>query len=642
MNASFSILQKLKNQFYQAVSNKNDFHVAFAPFAFTMSNDDFYFLKSAGQTGDEARKFMKEQSEFSLMANAVLMKPHLWSLDGDHLLYNTYRDILQNALLIDPDILTPEETTKLKKATEVLYDKNKNESAKYIAYKDYAERNADMELALLDHQSVKNTIDPADTVVLNKWESDDRKMQSAKRDLLIEWQVKGAKSAVEAAKATYESILFGKTEFIQKWHDAKNIKMSSPNLLTDSFGVEFLTTTCIPNAICDYKAPIWKKITIPQSEIATLTKSFTDEVPAELLMEFGNVEPELESISFEYCIVDIIRPWFDEKILNNQYWKFSDNNDLVSKGDESMKGSIPAYPVKIIFSKNVDLVFKPNSQVNEDIKTKLRSGNRLFFGSLMLKTIPMNLADNKVNSLRVQQISSNELNVITKVAANTTPAEKAKLNNINKFQMIQMINRTPQKEMKRTMEVKSVSSVNTARLMKFRQGNPAFTATAFTVVNPVVKPAPTIRNIKAVHMVNPTMLRPMPMFIKPVIPVVHPPQPSAPTVGSIKGKVFDQSNQPVPVVEIQLMQVNNASSQSILSLDDGTYIFEDLEKGKYEMKVKKEGFVLTEKQIEVTGNSVQDFLMKQEPVPTESFQVMGVICKKLPLLPNPIPGAAYN
>ena len=44
----------------------------------------------------------------------------------------------------------------------------------------------------------------------------------------------------------------------------------------------------------------------------------------------------------------------------------------------------------------------------------------------------------------------------------------------------------------------------------------------------------------------------------------------------------------------------------------------------------------------ITGNPlVQDFLMETQPVLTESFQVMGVICKKLPKLPIPIPGTVY-
>ncbi|NJM80299.1 MAG: hypothetical protein HC854_13065 [Flavobacterium sp.] len=113
MNASFSILQKLKNQFFQTVPNKSDYHVAFAPFAFTLSNDDFYFLKNNITTGSQAKKYLKEQSEFSFIANSILKKPNIWAIDNDNLLFNSYKNILQNALTIDPDVFTQEELTKI-------------------------------------------------------------------------------------------------------------------------------------------------------------------------------------------------------------------------------------------------------------------------------------------------------------------------------------------------------------------------------------------------------------------------------------------------------------------------------------------------------------------------------------------------
>ena len=89
------------------------------------------------------------------------------------------------------------------------------------------------------------------------------------------------------------------------------------------------------------------------------------------------------------------------------------------------------------------------------------------------------------------------------------------------------------------------------------------------------------------------------------------------------------------------MNTGNASTQSVLSLEDGTYRFDEIANGTFQFKVRKTGFVTQEKTIEVKNNSVQDFLLETQPVLTESFQVMGVICKKLPKLPNPIPGAVY-
>lgn len=89
------------------------------------------------------------------------------------------------------------------------------------------------------------------------------------------------------------------------------------------------------------------------------------------------------------------------------------------------------------------------------------------------------------------------------------------------------------------------------------------------------------------------------------------------------------------------MNTGNASTQSVLSLEDGSYSFTDVANGTYQFKVRKTGFVTQEKSIELKNNSVHDFLLETQPILTETFQVMGVICKKLPKLPNPMEGAVY-
>jgi hypothetical protein len=637
MNASFSILQKLKNQFFQSVSNKSDYHVAFAPFAFTLSNDDFYFLKNNITTGSQARKYLKEQSEFAFIANSILKRPNIWAIDNDNLLYNSYKNILENALTIDPDVFSQEEITKIDDAKKVLFKPNGDNSLKYQQYKSYAIKATDIEKNIIELTALKNTIDPSDTLSLEKWNIDYTTINNQKKELLIEWQVKGFKSAVESAKSSYETVILSKINFIEKWNDAKNIKLSG-SLLTDEYGVEFLSTTCVPNSICDYQSRIWKKLTLTKQEITQLSKTFTQEVPAEVLNEFGNIEPELESISFEYSIIDIQRPWFDESIINNRLWKYPDANQFISKGDDSMSGEIPAYPVKIILSKNIDLTFTPNTAVNEDIKNKLKNGSRLFFGPLLLKTIPLNLANESINSYKVQQLSNNELSVLTKVAVQK-PGVILNAKETSKYKMIKMMNNQPQKIMRKNVEEKSVApSINLSKMSTIKYVNPTLIKTAI-LANKPIKPA-------IAKPVNPRVLRALRMdrmIIKPIAVPVKPVTPSQPKVqiAKITGKIVDTANEPLPVTEIQLMNVKNASTQSVLSLEDGTYTIENIENGTYEFKIKKTGYLTIEKKMELTRDINFDFLLELEPVPTESFQVMGVICKKLPLLPNPLPENTY-
>ena len=636
MNASFSILQKLKNQFFQSVSNKSDYHVAFAPFAFTLSNDDFYFLKNNIITGADAKKYLKEQSEFSYLANSILKKPNIWTIDSDNLLYNSYKNILESALIIDPDVLTADEITKINKAKAVLFKADGNDSTKYIKYKSYVLKALDLDKKIIDQNALKNTLDSSNAAVLDKWNIDFTSLANQKKELLIEWQVKGFKSTVESAKSAYDSIILSKSSFVEKWTDARNIKLASPNLLTDEYGVEFLSTTCIPNSICDYQSPIWKKISLTKAEITQLTQTFTQEIPAEVLLEFGNLEPELESITFEYCIIDIQRPWFDESIINNRLWKYSDESKKVSQGDDTMTGEIPAYPVKIILSKNIELVFTPNATVNEDIKNKLKNGTRLFFGSLLLKTIPLNLANENINSYKVQQLTTNELSILTKIAVQNTPVA-TKIDERNKFKMMELINRQPQIIMRKNMELKSVRPIMMASKMSAVKINrPTIAIADAATVTPVLAPVRIVRpmivrsDIGTIHMA-PTPATPQP---------TTPPAPVS-TTANITGKIFDNTNQPISVVEIQIMNNANAATQSVLTLEDGTFSLDNIEKGSYQIKIKKSGYITHERKQDIVGDTRMDFLLSVEPIPTETFQVMGVICKKLPKLPNPNPDSSY-
>ena len=645
MNAAFSILQKIKGQFLQSTPNKADFQVAFAPFAFSLASDDFYFLRNNAVTGAQARKYLKEQSEFSFMANSVLKTPNLWKIDGESLLYDSYRQVLNHALVIDPDAMSADETARISRARTVLFTAAGNDSAKYKAYRRYAAMAAELDRKIIDLNATRSAIPEGDSGALGKWTIEVQALADTKKELLIEWQVKGNKAAVEAAKASYEAIVLSKAAFIERWHDARNVRMAAPNLMTDEFGVDFLATTCIPNAICDYQAPIWKKLVLGKTEIAQLTQSFTDEVPAGVLAAFGDVQPDLDTISFEYCLLDIQRPWFDESLINNRLWKFADASQLLSSGDDAMSGLLPAYPVKMILAKNIDLQFTPNSPVNDNIKLQLRNGNRLLFGPLLLKTIPTNLTDDKISGFRVQTLTTPDLAVLTRVALQGGAAAPPKTAVVNRIQMIQVLNQRPQVLMR--------PGSSTAPRIAATKASPSRAAMA---TPPSAQPrAGGI--VRPGLMVRPDLIdrRPgMPPFVRPPMPptVIGPPAPAppaptppapaspAPSV-SLVGKVLDNVGAAVPVAELQIISLTSGANQSVLSGDDGSYGLKDIAPGRYQLKARKTGFVTQDRTLELSANATQDFLLEAQAELTETFQVIGVICKRLPRLPNPQPDSSY-
>lgn len=610
MNASFSILQKLKNQFLQTITNKNDYHFSFAPFSFSITNEDFFFLKNNATSGTEARKYIKELSEFSIIANSISKKPNLWAIDSTNLLYDLYENTLNDAKLIDPNSLSADETIKLDKAKKVLYKTNGNDSAKLVKYKFYESKLSEIELKIINHEGAKTAIDVNDTVALQKWELDKNTFSKQKSDLLIEWNVKGYKTAIESAKSTFEQIMFAKMNFIQKWQDAKSTQLSS-NTLTDEYGLDFKVTSCLPNSICDYESSVWRKISIEKNEINSLSTEFEANVSQDIIKEFGNVEIKLDKIEFEYCFVDIIRPWFDEGLLNNQNWKYNDDAELLSDGTENLIGNIPSYPSKIVLVKNVDLKFTPNEQVNEAIKDRLIKGEKLFFGSMLLKNIPVNLDKQNVNSYKIHNISNTELTILNQNSA-------ANPSKVNKMQLIQNL----QKQDQTVLKQKMVNQKSNFQL-KTEMSSVRLATIKPKVVAPVTVTPVRVFNLVILHST---------VLIKPI--VVTQPATTAPTVFKIEGTISDEMNVKLSGVEMQIIDAKG-TIQSVLTNENGTYIIDNIPSGTYTIKTKKAEYINVEKTISLNSNAVVDLVLNKKPVPTETFQVLGVICKRMPLLPNP-------
>lgn len=618
MNASFSILQKLKNQFLQTVSNKNDYHFAFAPFSFSMTNEDFYFLKNNATSGVEAKKYVKELSEFSIMANSISKKPNLWAIDSNQLLFNLYEDTLTRAKLIDSSSLTPEENIMLEKAKNELYKSDDSDTPEFTAYKVYETKLSEAKSNILDHESLRSAIDTNDTIGIQKWELEKNQLLKKENDLLIEWNVKGFKTVIENAKKVFDQIVISKTVFLQKWQDAKTIKLSS-NTLTDEYGFDFKVTSCLPNSICDYQADIWRKISIEKSEITQLVTEFETSVAADIINEFGNIEIILDKIEFEYCFVDIIRPWFDEELVKNQNWKYNTDSEKLSDGSDNLKGNIPAFPVKIVLIKNVDLMFTPDVTVNEEVKDKLLKGDKLFFGSMLLKNIPINLHKQSISSLKIHNISNTELSVI----ASTPVTGSAKL---NKMQLIQNIQKQNQIQLKQKMvNQKSNYKLKTEMSpVKIASIKPVFLAPD-TPVNPR-------RRIKPKILHSSVLIKPL------VIPGV--PLTLTPTHFKINGTICDETKTKLKGVEIQIIDTKG-TIQSVLTDENGFYAIDNIPAGSYTIKTKKAEYVNVEKTIQLNSNFVIDLDLTKKPIPVETFQVLGMICKKMPLLPNPRENVNY-
>ncbi|MBL8324218.1 MAG: carboxypeptidase regulatory-like domain-containing protein [Rubrivivax sp.] len=667
MNPSFSILQKLKQLFLATVTDPEQYQVAFAPFAFTLDNDDFYFLKGDVATGAQAQKYRRTQSEFAVIANSVPERPHLWSIESSRLLYNLYKEVLEHAAIIDPDALGADEQERMDKARAVLYTPEGAESAEYTRYKACAERVRELEEQLIEHRAARSTL--AATDAIDRWEARLATLEGRRRELQIEWQVVGAKSAIDAAKAAYEA-LFRRGDFVQRWQDARNVKTGDTAVVTDDVGQEFLPTGCVPSAIAEAGAPIWQQVSLPRAEIGVLARSFGSEVPEAVRAMFGELAPELISIRFGYCLLDLVRPWFEEALLRSRLWTLPDGS-LLSTGDASLQGRLPAYPVKLILVKDVELKFDPAAAVNGEIRKQLREGSRLLFGPLLLKTIPANLADDRVTDFRVQQMSKSELQVLTHATQRVAPGAGATMAapqppaapvpapaapgrpasptiaRVQSTAMLAMLQARPQLGAPAKLE-RSLSAIKGERTTLARPSPLAaaaprqMSAASMSAIGLVMRP-PGPAVIVAPRPTAAPPPRPVPSPTPSPAPSPAPTSPPAPPAAPVRvsGKVVSSANELLPIAEIQLTHVESGVVQCVLSDEAGAFAFASVPPGRYQFIARKRGYQAVERTSEVRGPSSQEFLLEPQPAPMDTFQLIGVVCKRLPRLPDPLPGARY-
>lgn len=70
---------------------------------------------------------------------------------------------------------------------------------------------------------------------------------------------------------------------------------------------------------------------------------------------------DIESISIDYKVVSIVRPWFKPEFFLSRYWKLPENI-MVSDGNRPVKGKIPSYITGMIVAQNVKIVRKKDTQ----------------------------------------------------------------------------------------------------------------------------------------------------------------------------------------------------------------------------------------------------------------------------------------
>jgi hypothetical protein len=358
-------------------------------------------------------------------------------------------------------------------------------------------------------------------------------------------------------------------------------------------GGDIYPMECIPNNLYEYRGTSWTKVNLSKDEINKLTeelKQNAGSINTDLI--FGN-DIELDSLSFEICRVMLSRSWFLENLLNSRFWNYPDA--VVSSGEKNnFSGLIPAYPIEFVLVKNVNPTLTPNSPVNENLKNSLRSGVPVFMGPFLLKTsISSDVQDSYI---KVQTLTNNQLHIMkTAVIATASPVAEAL---------------TVKKDVGFLTRMRVLGDAGPV-VRDHRHGDS------------IVQPGDHAGFVWVVD---------------------HWERQRAADLNKVKlnGKTLDENNQVLPDVEIALLNKTSMVLQNDLSDLNGQFSIENIQKGEYHLTAKKEGYSTVEKELSILADMDAGAINLSSTHPVESFLLLGVVYKKLPTLPNPIPNEVYQ
>ncbi|MFB7508900.1 hypothetical protein, partial [Streptomyces broussonetiae] len=257
--------------------------------------------------------------------------PHLWDI---------YGEVLGAGLAHDS--LTPDEKQRCGTASGYLYDTAANgSSTPSAALRDYqAARQAWLQADVEYRQAQQTASMSADPAVRDHWtQVDEPKLRQVRDDALATWQTTGHKNQVEDALRLISDLSAKSPSAIWKRHRDTFDPNLPDQFTTAPNGERFAPTFYAPAGALDTP---WPRAVLPRDVLESLVAQAPAEVTAAL---GGTVDTAVQALSFDYCVVSLLRPWLDPamELFGSRAWKPPEGTLPLSDGGDPPQGRCTTY-----------------------------------------------------------------------------------------------------------------------------------------------------------------------------------------------------------------------------------------------------------------------------------------------------------
>lgn len=577
------IFKKLERVFKQ-LNNNTQYFLAFAPVTTSFTNNDFNFLQT-GLPADQQNDSYENQMAFAYFTNAILRNSKIYDLNNEDFLQNSYKTIIEKALLIDSS-LNENEKQEFKNSRSFLYlDGTLTPTQAYEKYLSYNKQYEDYKKKI-NELNDKIMADPDDTLSI----SEKQKAETEQNIVFNDWLIDGDKEKTERAVKIVNN-LNKRAVFVNDWiQERSSIQAKLKQLTTINSNIDFLPSSCLPNNLFEYNYQGWKKIVLTENELNELEQIAKNDFGEEFYNSGSDGNSDISKVEFEYLFVTVLRNWFKPELINSGFWAFSENDQaVVSDPISPAQGLMPGYIDKFIFIRRI-LTYNRSSNESAPITTgavktfMFKDFTRLKKISELRKVQPV--AEEKA-APRIRFFAADK-SIVAPVFMRKMNADKSVVSRV-------AFNADKPKE---TTSVKSnFMRLHSVTGIKASVFSPAASATP--------EPAKTNFNLTI----------------------------------SVKDNIGNK----VDSITIEAKNTKDGTSFTSETNNEGIVFFQSIQTGDYTISVKDEELYDDNLiNVQLNTDKTESFFLQRRDNPRFTMYMLGAINFKFPKLPDPIPGYTYS
>lgn len=300
---------------------------------------------------------LAELSEFARVTNVMPGGPIAPLASGD-MLWDVYSDVLATAERAT-GTMTAAEQAQYDAALAYLYEPAapgsvlRSDSAELRAYRQC--RDAFITAQETYTAAKLTATSSADPGVTAQWDGiDEPRLRADVAARETAWTTTGHRDQVEAAMQV--ELAMGARSPAHLWTQWQTAYLQVIDQTTDTSGSGFATTGFVPSDV--FGAGSWPSFTLDAAEISALIAQASPELTVTPGQGAGT--SDLESISFEFRSVGLLRPWFRPAMFEAHFWRLGPQGGELSDGQTPPAGRCPSYAAGLVFARNI--VIKRHAQ----------------------------------------------------------------------------------------------------------------------------------------------------------------------------------------------------------------------------------------------------------------------------------------